>query len=618
MIITRLREYAERENLLEDPAFELRPVRFVIEIDEEGRYLGLREPPGRVEKRGNKEVTLPREMFVPRIGNRPDGKTPCLLADIIPRVLPGYDQKPADRNTHANFVKWVREAAEATGHVACRAVARFLEAADDDPSRLEPLKLALEAVKPRAGDWITFAVAGHGPVLELDAVKAYWRDRYRERQAGKLEDRVTMTCLSCGVPAAVLDTHDKIKGVPGANPSGASLISADKSAFGSYGLDKSQTSPVCRDCEGAYTRGLQHLIDTEGRHYLDRDGGVVFVFWTREPTGDTLSFFDPQPEHVRSLLQSAYRPSQRGVVADGNAFYAAALSGVGGRVMIRDWIETTVPLVQRNLQAWFRDLGIILDRSINMDDKKNVPEGCQAGCIYHAWPLNRLIRAVGQKGSKGYQVPSGASTALFKAAVLGEPLGTDLLAAAIRRVQSEEDPVPPARAALLRLALNRLVRQRCEGGLEMNEALDPAQANAGYRCGRLFAVLSRLQYLALGQTNATIVDRYYGAASTTPSSVFGRLLHLAQAHLSKLGASRPGAATNIRKDIEEITTQPVLLTEFPRQLTLEDQGRFALGFYHQAAEYRRRSSEQGGSEGEEPLPAPTDTQMSIGPDADSE
>ena len=136
----------------------------------------------------------------------------------------------------------------------------------------------------------------------------------------------------------------------------------------------------------------------------------------------------------------------------------------------------------------------------------------------------------------------------------------------------------------------------------MAEAVDAAQANAGYRCGRLLAVLARLQYLALGSTNATIVDRFYGTASTAPASVFPRLMHLHHAHLGKLAAARPGAATNIRKDIEEITTQPDLLTDFPLQLSLQDQGRFALGFYHQSAEYRRRSADQAGSDGEEPIP----------------
>ena len=138
----------------------------------------------------------------------------------------------------------------------------------------------------------------------------------------------------------------------------------------------------------------------------------------------------------------------------------------------------------------------------------------------------------------------------------------------------------------------------------MTDKLDKTEGNPGYRCGRLFFALARLQYLAVSP-KATIIDRFYGGASTAPVSVFGQLMRLHHAHLSKVASKPgwgPGAATNIRKDIEQITTQPDLLTEFPRQLSLQDQGRFALGFYHQSAEYRSRGADQGGSGGQEPIP----------------
>ena len=132
----------------------------------------------------------------------------------------------------------------------------------------------------------------------------------------------------------------------------------------------------------------------------------------------------------------------------------------------------------------------------------------------------------------------------------------------------------------------------------MSEALDVTRQDPAYLCGRLLAVLARLQYLALGSTNSTIVDRNYGAASSAPVTVFGRLMDLAQSHRKKLSGSMKGAAVNIEKDIEEILAK---LTNWPRQLPLEGQALFALGFYHQKAEYRSRSKDVGGSEGEEPL-----------------
>jgi CRISPR-associated protein Csd1 len=120
----------------------------------------------------------------------------------------------------------------------------------------------------------------------------------------------------------------------------------------------------------------------------------------------------------------------------------------------------------------------------------------------------------------------------------------------------------------------------------MTECLNPESTDPAYLCGRLFAVFDRLQYLALGGVNAGVVERYYASASVTPALVMGRLFRNAQFHLAKAAG---GVAENARKDFEEITS--VLGDQFPSTLTLESQGRFALGYYHQKSEFRRRTTE---------------------------
>lgn len=122
----------------------------------------------------------------------------------------------------------------------------------------------------------------------------------------------------------------------------------------------------------------------------------------------------------------------------------------------------------------------------------------------------------------------------------------------------------------------------------MKPQLDPEQGDPAYLCGRLLAVMDRLQYLALGDVGAGVVERNYGAASSTPGVVFGRLFRGSQVHLSKLEGKSGGTAMNVRKDFEQICDG---LSTWPQVLTLEGQARFALGFYHQKAEYRRRSQE---------------------------
>lgn len=613
MIVTRLCELARRENLLDDPAFVGQRIRFLVQLSEEGAFLGLTETQGKLVTRGKKETHEPKEFLTPKVGNRTDGKTPCLLADTIPRVVAGRGAKQADHDTHANFVKLTAECAESTRDPAAIAVCRFLDAAEADLAVLEPLNAAIDAKKPGPSDWIGFDVEGYGLVLGREAVKGFWRQKHAARAARKLGSRPREAqCLACGRVAPPHRGHGKIKGVPGANSAGASLISADAVAFESLGLRKSATSPVCADCAEAYTRALGWLLSNDRTRYRDGDGGVAYVFWTREPVEfDPMVIVQPDPDNVRKLLESPYRPGHRNALAasDPNAFYALSLTGVGGRVMVRDWIEETVPTVCEHLAEWFADIAIVLDRPLYSDpSSKTVREGGGPGSVWNAWPLQQLVRAAGRRQERGHEVSGRVSSALFRAAVLGQCPGEDVLSAVVRRIRAEA-AVRPARAALLRLTINRLAGREApgahQGGITMSERLDTAQANLGYRCGRLLCILARLQYLALGKTNATIVDSYYGAASTTPASVFGRLIHLAQAHLGKLGAAdRSGVATNIRKDIEEIIEQPEPMMEFPLQLSLQDQGRFALGFYHQSAEYRARSADRGGSEGGEVLAGP--------------
>lgn len=124
----------------------------------------------------------------------------------------------------------------------------------------------------------------------------------------------------------------------------------------------------------------------------------------------------------------------------------------------------------------------------------------------------------------------------------------------------------------------------------MSEQLDRDLKDPAYLCGRLLAVFERLQFFALRDVNATVVDRYYGTASTAPATVFPRLVRSAEQHLSKLHGEKPGLGVNIQKEIEEIITD--LPPAFPLTLSLRDQGRFALGFYHQRADYRRQSQER--------------------------
>jgi len=167
----------------------------------------------------------------------------------------------------------------------------------------------------------------------------------------------------------------------------------------------------------------------------------------------------------------------------------------------------------------------------------------------------------------------------------GLPYPQTLLQAAVRRIKAEHDITYP-RAALIKAYLNRRARFRHQEQEELTMSLDMTNTNVGYRLGRLFATLEKIQQEASPGINATIRDKFYGAASSTPVTVFGNLTRLKNHHLAKL--ENPGRRVNFERLIGEIMSG---IADFPAHLKLEDQGRFAIGYYHQMQDFFTKKSE---------------------------
>lgn len=439
-----------------------------------------------------------------------------------------------------------------------KAVCTFLH---NDPSS----KLALTEDFD-AGATMTFRVDGIFPV-DLPRVQAFWAeandpDRDPDRPAP------VMQCLICGEERPVLERlQAKIKGVPGGQTSGTAIISANAEAFESYGLSASLTAPTCSECGERFTKAANALLaDRSSRLEL---GGAAFVFWTREPVA--FSFRDyldnPKPEEVQALLASVRRGGRVPDVDD-TKFYGTVLSGSGGRAVVRDWIDTTVGEVKRHLGDWFHR-----QRIVNAYGEENRTLGLYA-----------LAAATVRDAQKDLAPPT--LRALLRGALTGSPLPVGLLYQAVRRNRAEGN-IGHQRAALIKLVLLSQPERNKEGADNMVR-LDQENPSPAYRCGRLLAELEQAQLLAVPGINATIVARFFGTASSAPSSVFGRLLRGAQPHLAKLQRDKPGTYVAIQRRLEEIQGG---LSGFPRVLTLEDQGVFALGYYHQRAFDRAQAKE---------------------------
>lgn len=563
MLLQRLSEYADRIGL-PPTLYNETPIASIIDLDGgSGRatLISTLNPANLREKRGIRRLA-------PQIA-RAVGIKPLLLADNaeytfgLPRPI-----KPEDTNAekevkrlvrvadcHAQYMDILTRCATVTHEPAVETVRAFLTS----PNSAAQLDLPDDFDR---GGLITFRVDGVFPT-DLPAVQAFWAAEH-DPASSTTQPVKTMQCLVCGQQRPVLERlQGKIKGVPGGQTAGTSIISANADAFESYGLAASLIAPTCASCGEKFTKALNALIaDEQHRFFL---GGSVFVFWTREPT--TFSLLDtlntPDLATVKRLLASLGRGEEtRGV--DPNAFYAVSLSGSGGRTVVRDWIDTTVGDVQRHVGRWFARQSIV-----GIAGEEPEPIG-----------LFRLAAATVRDGK---DLTPQTARALLHAAVTGTPLPWDLAAQAIRRNRAEQQ-ITRTRAALLKLVLTS--QQAIEEGTMVQ--LNPGHPSVAYHCGRLLAVLEEVQRLAIPGIKATVVDKFFGTASSAPVAVFPRILAGARPHFTKLQRDKPGLHNVLQRRTEEIVAS---IPGFPSTLPLVEQGLFSLGYYHQRAHDRAESRE---------------------------
>jgi CRISPR-associated protein Csd1 len=564
MLVEQLKVYAEERMKPQPTLYSEAPVRYLIDLDSKGHLLisapiDTADPTNRRTRRGT-----PR--LVPQI-QRAASVKPLLLVDKADYVFgvarpsdsPLTDvqrRKKEQRVAACNdaYLDLVDRCFRATGEPTVGAVLTFL--------RNDPLAHLNLADSVDLGALICFRVDGIFPT-DLPSVQAFWATEHAPSEAPD-SSSPTMQCATCGEQRPVLERlQAKIKGVPGGQTSGTALISANAPAFESYGLHSSLISPTCARCGEYFTLALNELLAKESnRLYL---GGTVMVCWTRRDVG--FDFFDaisePSLEQVRALIDARFKPRSALPEVDETAFYSVNLSGSGGRTVVRDWIDTTVGNAKRQMGAWFARQGIVGE--------------------YGEAPRPLGIYALAAATARELKdVPPTIPRIFLRSVLLDTPLPWNLLAETIRRCHAEQR-VTRQQATLIKLVLKSHEPVREEDDMIQ---LNTDHPSAAYQCGRALAVLERAQRLAIPGIKATVVDRFYGTASTAPTSVFPRLLSGSKPHLAKLERDRPAAYHALQNRLEEILSH---LAGFPAALTLQDQGLFALGYYHQRASDRAQA-----------------------------
>jgi len=595
VILTRLYELATRpgETILDDPAFENSPIPYVVVIDADGGYLGVEERRGKIITPSKKKGAPPKEepdkgnvLSVPRAhGNTASQGFARYFADTLPRVLLTIHdlEKETDQTKKTNeiekrkrnfvtFWEQIRRAATETNDPALKAVAAFGKGMSEDTTLSERVGADVAAKEPDAGDRCTFAWYPDGGTTILDAgkrkaVRDWFATVLSGVATGKQDAGPIGLCQVTGTVGPLPTSHPiKLQGVPGGLPTGVSLVSFDKDAFQHYGLDKAANAGIGYRATDAYCRALAALINgtVVGNKVTKlRVGGTLFLFWTREPANAdwmTAMFESADTDSLKAEFESAWTGKTSNLDPDPNDFYVLALSGNAARAVVRDYLERPLGRVKEAARSWFNDLRIA-DISKEFQGKPN-----------DRFPLWLLANATALEADR---VAPDTHTRLIQAALTGGPLPDSVLAACLGRLRAEgSEGLRAFRLALIKLSLKRK-------GIPVSETLNPDERHPAYVYGRMLEVFAQIQYAALGDVNANVVDKFYGTFSAAPAMVFGRLMANAQNHLRKIRGEK-GPAVVLDQRLAEVR-QLLTASPPPMHFSLQDQGRFALGYYHEKA-----------------------------------
>lgn len=564
MILQSLKEYYDRkaadsESGIAPYGWERKEIPYLIVIDRMGNLVSVEDTQEKVGKK-----LRARQFTVPQSVKRTVGIAPYFLWDNVEYVT-GVSCKGKDvSENHAAFMERIRPFADIP---AIGAVVRFLES-EGSLSRLESFDAWTEAQKTCA--FVAFKFVGEDGTIFNDSDVKSVVDR---EISVKTEGGEEVVDLVSGERDVVALLHPALKGVPGANTTGSNIVSFNFAAATSFGKKQGENSPIGVRSAFEYTTALNTLLAKDSKQKM-MIGDATVVFWTgRDDAFETelAGFFSEPPkdepdrlvQNVAALFKSP-RTGSAAFTDDSTTFYVLGLAPNAARLSVRFWHIGTVAEMANRFRSYFEDLSIVHAPK----DKDHLS-------------LWRLLVSTAVQGKSENIAPNLAGN-VMRSILEGLPFPETLLQAVLMRIKAEHEVSYP-RAKLIKGCLNRkwcFTNPKNERNLTVS--LDVQNVNIGYRLGRLFAVLEKIQEAANPGLNATIRDRFYSSASSMPTSVFGNLMRLSNHHLSKLRKEKPGYAVNLEKLMQEVVSG---VSSFPAHLSLDDQGQFAIGYYHQRQDF---------------------------------
>lgn len=573
MFLTELYHYYQR--MLDDPDSGIAPpgfseeqIGYVLVITPEGV---LKNVISLLDDKGKS-----RRVQVPAAVKRSSGIAPNFLWDNSGYVL-GVDSKGKPERSQETFKAFRQrheEILQKHNNADLQAVVAFLR--QWTPEQFSTLPNA-EAILDKN---LIFQLEGESQYLHnKEGIRKLWQTLQSSSNAP------LGTCLVTGEQAPIARLHPSIKGVVGAQSSGAALVSFNLESFLSYGKEQSYNAPVSEAAAEAYTSALNYLLRRENKHSLLL-ANLTLVFWAERasPAESAFAFMlngfpsddgkdTPSPDlfsnparedaegketvrHVRGYLndlrQGLSSSLHRDKLDPSVRFFILGLAPNASRLSVQLWLTSSFGVLAERAARHYRDLAIVRQ----FPDKQ--PDFL---------PLWQLLQETAVQG-KRENIPAPLVTSLMQSIFFtGANYPEGLYTAILGRIRADKT-VNYTRASIIKAYLCR----NCTRG-EISMSLDLERKDPPYLLGRLFSLLEKVQKDALGSVNAGIRDRYIGAASATPRRVFPLLLRLAQHHIKKSDYGE-----TLSRRIQDVVND---LSEFPTRLDLEQQGDFFLGYYQQ-------------------------------------
>lgn len=621
MILQALTKYYnilsnDPESNIAPPGYSAIGMSFALNISARGELLDV-FPLFEQIQRGNKIEEKPRRMIVPEQVKRAVNISSNYLWDNCAYVL-GLSAKGAKDPDYASkrfaaFRQWNLEMlAKSIDSPSAKAMMAFLE--NYNPARgKEHPKIAqyLEAILK--GGNLVFMFNG-GFIHEDRAIRQAW-ETYKSGS-----EAVIGQCLLTGDIAPIARLHPSIKGVRDANPTGASIVSFNERAYESFNRTKGQglNSPISEKAAFAYTTALNYLLSTTNENKKFYIGDSTVVYWAEsEKKGYARAFMGLcEPEEIEVPIEEENMPLRdkkaekrlkeiakkvkrvqaldvkkllAGLEDENPRFYVLGLAPNAARLSVRFFHSDPFDKAVEKIMRHYKDLEIIKE----FDDQPTY------------LTIQHIVKETVSKKASDPEASPLMAGSVFRAVLENTPYPAALYNAIINRIRADQDDqqkgirkINYARAAIIKAYLLRKYRNQPQHPIQevLAMSLNEQSAHPAYVLGRLFAVLEKVQQEAVGDVNASIKDRYFTSACASPASVFPILLRLSQHHISKaeFGYARDNRIEAILNKLD-VENNPI-----PARLSLDDQGVFVLGYYHERKDLwtskGKKAAEQTSSE----------------------